>query len=152
MKKIVMVLLVVVTFSCIHDNEAEKNKVDSDETNKVNSLFDSLNYVHSSEYYECIIIPMDGCDACIERTLDFAKVNAGNDMQVVLTSYSLKKIYQLCELSLIEKNQFLIDSKGIALQLGLVESFPAVYYMKDNKVISSTEINGINIEEILIPK
>lgn len=145
---IVIVLLPILTFC----TSKEENYIyDQTKNSNLNTLNKYLQVEKNIEDYYCIIIPIEGCNDCIEKILRFLEDNKGKFIKktrIILTGYSLKKIYQIRSLDIIKQNQYILDNKGKALDLGLVNSFPVWFYIGKNKLKESLEINTANLNKI----
>lgn len=102
--------------------------------------------------YICIIVPMEGCNYCINKTLNKVMDDDSNldfDVKVVLSSYGRKNIFFKIDSLTIHKYNFYTDINGTAIDLGLVREFPVLFYIKDGKLQTTIEINAPNSEQVL---
>ena len=94
-----------------------------------------------------IIVPLDGCNGCIDKTLDYikqAKLKEGHVF--VLTDYGSKRAKML-GLNTDFSNVY-IDSSAQAKKMDLVRFYPVLHTLKDDQTYARFELNGSNIDSV----
>lgn len=94
-----------------------------------------------------IIIPGNGCESCIKDALD--NIRESNDTLYILACNSEKDFYLLSggKKASMFKNLFL-DKKNMAGGLGLVQSYPMVYFLKDGEYDSKEAYKPAKKKEV----
>lgn len=95
-----------------------------------------------------IILPLDGCNGCVDKTLNFLEENIGNKkIAFIITDNGTKKarLLHLCDR---EDEKIVIDSTAKARKFGMVKFYPVLYYLNDRNS-KSIELGGSNIDKIL---
>lgn len=79
-----------------------------------------------------IIVPGNGCESCIEDALN--GISVSNDTAYILICNSEKDFYLLSGGKRVSMfNNLYLDKEHIASGLGLVQSYPIVYFFKEGK-------------------
>gem|GEM_PF-3657614 len=93
-----------------------------------------------------VIIPLDGCNGCVDSTIEFMKSHSDNpDLLYILSCHGVKAGQKL----LLSK-QIILDSKARAKKLGLVNSYPVIYYLDSDGMRNETEeLNATTVVEKL---
>jgi hypothetical protein len=89
-----------------------------------------------------IIIPMDGCQPCIEKTQNFAKENIDNENILFIASGVGRKIisYNFSESQRNRKN-FIQDYKDLSHEYDLITTGPVVFFYDNETIINEIMID-----------
>lgn len=95
-----------------------------------------------------IVLPLDGCNGCVDKTLNFLDENIGNKkIAFIITDNGTKKarLLHLCDR---EDEKIVLDSTAKARKLGIVRFYPVLYHLNDGKS-TSLELGGSIIDKAL---
>jgi hypothetical protein len=92
-----------------------------------------------------VVSPLDGCSPCIGKLLKFASTK--KELTLVLSGKGEKQIRLAVSSLGVDLDNYFTDTKEYARRLGLITTYPCIFYCKDNKVTNITEINPDNFSE-----
>ena len=125
MKKTIWIALCLIIIGCNCCSNEEKHLI---------KLIKQLNVTASdgSSPDVVIIIPGNGCESCIEDALN--SIELSNDTAYILVCNSEKEFYLISEGKEASMfNNLFLDKEHIARGVGLVQSYPMVYFFREGK-------------------
>ena len=138
-----ILIISILFFSCNDAINSNLSKLRKIEEIYQKNIISNQNVVY-------LIIPVEGCSYCIEPTIEFAKKNRKNErILYVLADFRIKLIRVKFELKDEIIENVIIDSKGYAYTLNLVNTMPVAYFLNEKGVlIDSLEVNFNNRDMI----
>lgn len=116
---------------------------------EIASLFEELG-IKGSKNSIVIIIPVSGCGGCKSKILQFAREGVFDiDIKFIVSGYGYKNIVFNVDKSILNADNVVVDDKGRAIAISLVEYFPVLFLFRDDKLIKKVELNALNIEDVL---
>ncbi|GAA5039132.1 hypothetical protein GCM10011506_37930 [Marivirga lumbricoides] len=96
-----------------------------------------------------VVLPVQGCSPCIERTINFIENNKMNtEVLFIVVAKNKREWGHLFSSELFKNSNFLIDDQLLFMDYDFVQLFP-VYFSKKNGYFSEkVEINGSNVQDV----
>lgn len=118
LRSCLLISLVALGVSC------EKEK--SEQYVQLERLLKDVGYTGSDVPPNILMVPMDGCQPCIEESLSFALNNQYAEKLLIIPSGTSTKsiLFKLNKAGFGTKGHLLLDSKGLTLKYGFVASNP----------------------------
>lgn len=108
-----------------------------------------LEIVDKKIKYSVIIIPVSGCDNCIDRTLEAVlSIGSRDSLHFILTGRSRKEInLRIKDIQL--SSGVYRDTLGLAYSKNLCSNYPVAFIISENRIVNSVEINGQNADSLV---
>ena len=102
------------------------------------------------EFRACIILPIDGCSNCIAETVSYCLKNLDNNLLIIASSYSHKRIKLKFDQKTRIRANFIEDFDDQSRKLYLANSDPIIFILNDSghaikRIEISNETNNTNI-------
>ncbi|HMP99807.1 MAG TPA: TlpA disulfide reductase family protein [Cyclobacteriaceae bacterium] len=97
-----------------------------------------------------LVIPEDICSGCIKEFKNYILENNHNNLIVIISGNSSRKIELAFGSKIIERLNVIVDDEGLLFQLGLYKSNGQIFYYENKEISNVVEINPVNISEILL--
>ncbi|WP_338792253.1 hypothetical protein [Bernardetia sp. MNP-M8] len=143
-KVIVLIFLVFALVSCSKNYTKDKELLDSF----------SKEFVEGKNYI--LIIPVEGCSGCRNKSLNFMKRNIGHKTIgfVLTTKRSIKDIRLMLmskEIDLADKKfeSLVLDTESKAYQTGIMDKFPVLYRLENKEIQEKHILSASYVDESL---
>ncbi len=133
-------LILVTVIGCKQKNEEVTNKLYL----LIRDLTHNSNVSLDKTFY--LIIPMEGCGYCINKSIDFANHYSGDDFLFIVSHYDKKAVKR--RVSNI-KDDILADYNFKAASYGLVAGSPVLYIVINQNVDKVIYLDSNNVDEVL---
>lgn len=141
----IIFILIFVSISCSRSQRAEYR-----EENKLLLEIDSnFKIQHTKGRKVYLLIPLNGCSACIDSVINFTKQNFQNSNIIfIISDYGTKPIEIAFENQVPKSNNIIPDPEGYLFELEAVFNNPVTFFVENGKVQSRIVFSSQNSEEI----
>jgi hypothetical protein len=133
MKNTTILLILLIMLACAGNKKEDEGKLLTEYLNSFER--------NADEYKVVCFVPVDGCVACIDPSLQYAKTGQKKYL-LVLTSMFKKSLAYTTERLQIGHLGHIQDSKNKAIGMGLVSSFsPCYYFLENGKITKKVDLD-----------
>lgn len=115
------------------------------------ATFDSIlkgNVVFDSGNSYVVVIPANGCNGCIKKSIEFAVNGKHSDAVFVITGRS-KKEMNLVIGDIDNFRNVVVDSAGWLFKNGIANEFPQFFVIRNHMVVRRLEVNAKNLDSVI---
>lgn len=151
MSKIIFALILVFVM-CTCNNEKDKALENDQDYLYLSGLKDYLkkisleNIFKDNQEYILFILDLEGCNSCLESTLDLIYKNQDKRFLIVF-SYKDKKLLEKYKVSFFTK-RYISDSNNLLKIYDTGVIVPTVFHIKKGKIVFVSETNHNNEKKI----
>ncbi len=141
---ILVLILILSSISCgLPVPEYHRKLSEASMYKNPNQNLDSFDHV--------VIVPIQGCNYCVEATTMFLKRNiANNNILFIVVAKNKSELVNLISPESTERANFLLDDQLLSSKYGLVKLYPVLYSKKQGQYFDTrVEINADNVEIVL---
>lgn len=140
----IIFLLISIGISCSRSQQDEYK-----EENKLLFEIDSYFKIqHTKDRKVYLLIPLNGCSACIDSVIKFTKQNfQNNNIIFIISDYGTKPIEIAFENKVPKSNNIIPDPEGYLFELEVVFNNPVTLFVENGKVQSRIVFSSQNSEE-----
>lgn len=145
MKYSVLILLLVILFSC-HNTKKEDEKVS--DTGVIEILKILAPEKDFSAKLFVLIVPFDGCSSCFEAALSLISEVSNKSHLIIIPDLYKRRVENFINDFGLTENFVAIDTLRLTIKNNLVESNPLIIVIENNKVIFSEAVEIGNMARI----
>jgi hypothetical protein len=132
---------IVITFGSCATTEPDMDVATFEAILQGNVVFDSGNsYV--------VVIPANGCNGCIKKSINFAVNGKHSDAVFVITGKSKKEMNLVID-DIDNFRNVVVDSAGWLFKNGMSSEFPQFFVIRNQVVVRRLELNGSNLDSVI---
>lgn len=115
---------------------------------KILTEFLSANGVTDLSYKAVVIVPLEGCAPCINKTIEYAKTSVDSDVIFVIETFGSQKSLKMKFNQNQLKSNIIVDHDDALIKDGLAITYPVLYLMKQNS-IEVLNISDANFNQVI---
>lgn len=141
-------LLILLLTSCGNPLSTPKEVIPTDQSDKIRNVAKHLRIPLITDQY-IIFVPADnGCDGCllIAKQLINDSFNK-KSLTAVISGYSRKKIKSYIK-TIHQKNHLVLDTVASAIACGLINEYPYIVNVKNNRFIFCSAVTAVTIDSV----
>ncbi|SFF09263.1 hypothetical protein [Thermoflexibacter ruber] len=139
-------IMFLLLFSCKKDEDLKLY------TQRIREFYDATESNLNPNVKGILVVQLNGgCSGCTGTGLSFIKENYNSpNANFIVSNWGSKMIkLKLGNEKLFMSSQILKDGQQIAVKLGLINTFPVIYYLKNGIVVEKIILDAENIYEEL---
>lgn len=91
-----------------------------------------------------ILVPVDGCSSCINKSIDFIKTHPKYPFHYILSSMLKRNLNYISSLLPTKPDKIFYDFENTLMMQGLVNRIPKVIFLNKGKITKSFELSTEN--------